>query len=271
MTRPPAFLLLLPAFLYAQDPVEIVRRATELDRRNTEISRSYTYIEHREQREEDGAGRAKKTESTTFDVTVLEGSPYRRLIARNDKPLSAKEQQLEEAKLLKSIVERRRETKEQREQRIAEWERKQQKQREPIKELVDAFTFTMAGEEAINGSEAWVIDAMPKPGYHPRTQATAFFPKVKLRIWVEKSGYHWVKLDMESLDTITFGGILFRMAKGSHLTVENTRVNNEVWLPKSAMLKGSVRIALVKVLRGEITYSFSDYKKFQADSRVIVQ
>jgi hypothetical protein len=102
-------------------------------------------------------------------------------------------------------------------------------------------------------------------------QSTAFFPKVKFRMWVEKRGYHWVKLDMESLDTITFAGVLVRLAKGGHLTVENARVNNEVWLPKSAMLRGSIRIALVKVLRGEINYSFSDYKKFQTDSRIVEQ
>jgi hypothetical protein len=271
VTRPFAFTLFFPAMLWAQDPVEIIRRATELDRRNTEISRNYTYLERHEQREEDGRGNYKRIESTTLDVTVLEGSPYRRVIARNDKPLSAKEQQQEEAKLQRSIVERRHETKEQREQRIAEWERRQQKQREPMRELVDAFTFTMAGEETINGAETWIIDAMPKPGYRPKMQSTAFFPKVKFRMWVEKRGYHWVKLDMESLDTITFGGVLVRLAKGGHLTVENARVNNEVWLPKSAMLRGSIRIALVKVLRGEINYSFSDYKKFQTDSRIVEQ
>jgi len=32
-----------------------------------------------------------------------------------------------------------------------------------------------------------------------------------------------------------------------------------------------VRVALVKVIRGEIVYTFSDYKKFQTDSRVLTQ
>jgi hypothetical protein len=32
-----------------------------------------------------------------------------------------------------------------------------------------------------------------------------------------------------------------------------------------------VRIALVKVMRGEITFTFSDYKKFQTDSRIVSQ
>ncbi len=43
-------------------------------------------------------------------MTLLEGSPYRRLVARNDQPLSPKEQKKEEDKLRRSIEERRKET-----------------------------------------------------------------------------------------------------------------------------------------------------------------
>jgi hypothetical protein len=263
------FALFVPSILCAQDPVEIVRRASELDRRNTEISRNYTYLRRQEQRELESGGRLKKSESTTYDVTLLEGSPYARLVARNDKPLSIKEQHQEEEKLQRSIAERRHETKEQHDRRIADWERKQEKQREPIRELTEAFNLTLSGEEPLNGGETWIIDGTPKPGYRPKSQSTSFFPKVKFRLWVEKKDYHWVKLDMESLDTISFGGILVRMARGSHLTAENARINNEVWLPKGAVLKGSIRIALIKVMRGEMIFSFSDYRKFQADSRIV--
>jgi hypothetical protein len=261
--------LVLSSPLVAQDAADIVRRAGELDRRNMEVSRNYTYLRRQQQREVDSNGRLKKVESTTYDVTLLEGSPYSRLIARNDQPLTAKEQRQEADKLQRSIEDRRKETKEQRDRRIAEWERKQEKQREPIKELPEAFNLTIAGEESLNGGDTWVIDGTPKPGYRPKSQSTSFFPKVKFRLWIEKKDYHWVRLDMESLDTISFGGILVRMAKGSHLTAENARINNEVWLPKAAILKGSIRIALVKVLRGEISFTFSDYKKFQADSRIV--
>ena len=92
---------------------------------------------------------------------------------------------------------------------------------------------------------------------------------VETRGWIDKKDYQWVKVELESLDTITFGGFLIRLAKGSHLTVENARVNNEVWLPKRAVINGVVRVALVKVIRGEIVFSFSDYKKFQAESRIV--
>jgi hypothetical protein len=263
--------LALPAIASAQDPLEIIRRATELDRRDTALARRYTFLQRQERRDLDSKGRVTKTESETYDVTLLEGSPYRRLVARDDRPLSPKDQRKEEEKLQKSIEERRKETAEQRERRVADWDHKRQKQREPLKELPEAFNFKLAGEEALNGGVAYVIEGTPKPGYRPKSASTAFFPKVKLRFWIAKEDYQWVRVDLESLDTISFGGFLIRLAKGSHLSIENARINNEVWLPKRAEIHGSVRLALVKVMRGEIVFTFSDYKKFQADSRVIAQ
>ncbi len=263
--------LAIPAVLVAQDPLDIIRRATEIDRKNLEISRNYTYLERQEERDLDSGGKVRKTESTTIDVTILEGSPFRRMVARDDKPLPAKEQRKEEERLQKSIEDRRKETPEERARRISEWERKQQKQRESLKELPDAFTFTMAGEEAVNGGDTYVIEGMPKAGYRPANPTTAIFPKLKLKLWIDKADYRWVRIDVESLDTIAFGGFLIRVAKGTRARIETVRVNNEVWLPKRVEVKGSVRIALLKVVRGEFIFTYSDYKKFQADSRVITQ
>ena len=74
---------------------------------------------------------------------------------------------------------------------------------------------------------------------------------------------------METLDTISFGGFLVRLAKGSRLIIEQARVNQEVWLLKSVTLRASARVALIKGVRAEIIITFSDYKKFQVDSRVV--
>jgi hypothetical protein len=77
-----------------------------------------------------------------------------------------------------------------------------------------------------------------------------------------------MKVDMETLDTVTFGGFLFRLAKGSHLIVEQIHVN-DVWLPKMASLQLAGRILLVKGIHNEYLFTFSDYKRFQAESRVV--
>src|SRR5215472_4962414 len=75
----------------ADDPREIVRHALQLNARNDEIARSYTFVQRSERLTLDAAGGTKHRESETWDVTLLEGSPYRRLIERDDKPLPPKE------------------------------------------------------------------------------------------------------------------------------------------------------------------------------------
>jgi hypothetical protein len=74
---------------------------------------------------------------------------------------------------------------------------------------------------------------------------------------------------METLDTISWGGILARLAKGDRLIFEKTRVNDEVWLPKRLLITGSARVLLVKGYRGDIEISYNNYKKFSAESRVV--
>src|SRR5437588_1204034 len=112
----------IPAILAAQDAREIVRRACELDQKNAEIARNYTYIERDEESDLDSAGRPKNRQIRTWDVTMQEGSHYRRLVARNDQPLSDAEKKQEDEKLQKSIDLRRKETEEQHKRRVADWE-----------------------------------------------------------------------------------------------------------------------------------------------------
>lgn len=260
---------LIPAVLAAQDAREIVRRSIELDQRNSDAARNYTYLERQLERQFDGSGKLKQQVLRTFDVTMQEGSPYRRLVARNDQPLSAEEQRNEQEKLQANIEQRRKETTAQRERRIADWERRRRKQREPLREVVDAFDFRITGEEALNGGEAWVIDATPHPGYKPKTTAGSVLPKMKARFWIDRHDYQWIKMEAETLDTVSFGAVLVRIAKGAHISMEQTRVNNEVWLPKRIALEGSARLFLVKGLHTQLDFTYSDYHKFQAESRVV--
>ena len=148
-----ALIVCLPAILAAQDPREIVRRGVETDSKNVEIARNYTYFQRLEMRILDGSGKVKNTQTQTWDVTFLEGSLYQCLVARNDKPLSPKEEKKEEDKLSKMLEQRRKETPEQRQHRIADSER----HHDPMKELPDAFDFRLVGEEALASGAAYVI------------------------------------------------------------------------------------------------------------------
>lgn len=264
-----ALVMCVPSILAAQDAREIVRRSIEAEFTGVEAARNYTYVERQEERQLDGSGKVKNLDVHTYDVTLMEGSPYRRLVALNDKPLTAQEQQKEDEKLRQSNAARHQETEAQKQQRIADWRHKQEKQREPLREVPDAYDLHMLPDEALGGRAMWVIDATPKAGYKPKLKSAFFFPKVKMRFWIDRQDYQAVKAEMETLDTISWGGILARLAKGDRLTFEKTRVNDEVWLPKALRIVGSARVLLVKGYRGDIEISYSNYKKFSTDSRVV--
>ena len=261
-------LLCLPALAAAQDAGEIMRRALAEDAAAAALSRNYTYLEHQEVRTRDGS-KIKVRETNTYDVTLLEGSPYRRLVAHNEQPLGPKEQSKEEEKLRQSIEGRRHETEAQKQQRIADWHRKEEKQHEPLHEIPDAFFLKLAPGENIEGQAVYVVDGTPKPGYKPKSKNAFFLPKVKGRFWITKQGFQCVKVEFVTLDTIAWGGIVARVSKGTRLDIELTHVNNEVWLPKRILLAGSARVMLVKGYTGELDLTYSAFKKFSAESRVV--
>jgi hypothetical protein len=121
----------------------------------------------------------------------------------------------------------------------------------------------------VNGVPVYAIDAAPKPGYKPRSSAASILPKFQFRLWIAKSDYGLVKLDAETLGTIAYGGILFRLAKGSRIEIEQELVSGELWLRKRVAVNLSGRVLLVSALHEEVEFTYRDYKKFQADSRMV--
>jgi hypothetical protein len=258
----------LPLFA-ADDPKEMVRRALALYAHDDAAERQYTYLQRDDIRMLDGAGKLKKRDLQTYDITLLEGSRYRRLVKRNDLPLPANDEKQQQDNLQRSISDRRKETPEQRRQRLAEWERKRQERMNDLKEVPDAFDFRLVGDDVIDGVPVWVVEGTPHPGYKPKTKSASYFVKMQGRMWLAKSDYHEVKIDAVTLETISIGAFLIRFAKGGHINVEFSRVNNEVWMPKHVSLTGSARLLLVKGYHLDADFTFFDYKKFSTESRVL--
>src|SRR5262249_4654153 len=92
------------------DPEEIVRRSVELSQKDWKRGSDYDYFE----RELDGS------HTKTYQVRMLLGSRYRRLIAVDDKPLSPEAQAREQRLYQKTLSDREYETPEQRERRLAQ-------------------------------------------------------------------------------------------------------------------------------------------------------
>ena len=86
---------------------------------------------------------------------------------------------------------------------------------------------------------------------------------------IDQSEYQWVRIEAKTLETISAGLVLARLNPGATLIFEQTRINDEVWLPKRQFVSGSGRLALLKKLSEQQETIWSDYRKFRVDSKVV--
>ena len=255
---------LIAAGAFAQDANEIIRRATDRDFTNFESRKDYTYLERTEFRAYN-KGKLSKTDVETHEILVLDGRPYEKLVAKNDKPLSAKDGAKEDRKLDSELEKRKRQSAAEKKK----LEKERLEEQKYLHEFIEAFDFKVVGEEAVSGKPSWILSVTPKAGYKPKDSQAKMFTKLKGKVWIDKAEYHWVKAEGEAIDTLSFGLFLFRVAPGAKLSFEQTRVNEEVWLPSRITVRAEARLALVKRMQAEIDIAYKDYKKFSADSKIV--
>jgi hypothetical protein len=253
------------------DAREIIRRAAAAEERNWKVARNYTFSERENLRYLDSQGRVKSQEVSFRDVMLLDGSPYRRLVARDNRPLPPAEEKKEQEKLASIVAERRGETATQRAQRLLAYALRPEWQREAWRELPNALNFRLAAEEVLDGHRLYVIEATPRQGYQPPSRTAKVLAHLRGKLWVDQLDYHLVKAEMELSDSVSLGLFLVRVAKGSHAVFEQTRVNDEVWLPSQVRASVSARLGLLKVFRIDQETSFSNCRDSQTDSPIVSQ
>jgi hypothetical protein len=247
----------------------LLRLTADNDLENDKRQRNYTYIEREEQRNLDGKGRVKSTEVRTSEVLMIYGEQVERLISKDDKPLSTKDAAKEEKKIQKVIDKREHESDKDRQKRLAKEEKDREDGRKFVLEVADAYNFHFLGTEKLEGRDSYVIDAEPRPGFQPKLKHANILPKFRFRAWIDKNDLQWTKLDAVCIDTVSFGLFLARIHKGTRVVLDQTRVNDEVWLPKRLDVKVDARVALLKNFNLDLDTTYRDYKKFRTDTKIV--
>jgi len=266
---PPATPPVKQALPPTHDPREIIRRALDVDQNDFRLARNYTFERREELKLLDKRGDIKKHEIKTYDVTILYDEPRSRLIRKNDKPLTDKEERKEEEKLNKLVAERKNESEEDHQKRLAKQEKERQQERAFVRDIINAYDFRIVGEDPMDGHDTYVVEAVPREDFHPTQPHADILPKLRGKIWISKEDYGCVKLEAETLDTISWGLFLLRIHRGTEFRLVQTRVNDEIWLPSRISLKASARVALFA--NGAIDWesNFSNYKKFTSGVRLL--
>ncbi|MGP0021155.1 MAG: hypothetical protein ACLPHP_21470 [Candidatus Sulfotelmatobacter sp.] len=248
---------------------ELFRVVADKDIENDKRQRNYTYIDREVQHNLDGKGQTKSTEIKTYEILEIYGEQVRRLIEKDDKPLDAKEAAKEEEKIQKIIDKRKNESDEDRKKREEREVKDREEARKFVKEVGDAYDFKLVGTETVDGREAWVIDGEPRPGFEPQMKEAKLLSKLHGRVWIDKGDLQLAKMDIEILDTMSFGWVLARIHKGTRVMLEQTRVNDEVWLPRHVIFKVDARVALFKGYNLDGDQQYRDYRKFRTSSKIV--
>jgi hypothetical protein len=255
--------------LSAEQMRQLFRVVADKDIANHQRQRNYTYIEREVNQNLDGKGDTKSTEVNTYEVLEIYGTQVRRLIQKDDKPLSAKEAAKEEEKIQKIIDKRKGESDDDRRKREEKETKEREDDRKFVREVADAYDFKLVGTEQVSGREAWVIDGEPRPGYEPQMKDAKFLPKFHGRVWIDKGDLQLAKMDIEAIETVSVGWVVARIHKGSRFMLQQTRVNDEVWLPDHVTFKFDARVALFKGYNVDGDQQFRDYKKFRTSAKIV--
>ncbi len=85
------------------------------------------------------------------------------------------------------------------------------------------------------------------------------FSKVEGKLWVDKQDLGWIKVDGQVIQPVSLGLFLVRLLRGSHITMEQMRVNDRIWMPQHIQVRAAAKILFVKSIAIERVRTFSEY------------
>lgn len=239
------------------DARQIMEASIAATQRDWKARLHYTYMERDEDRRRDLAGHVKSENVEVSKTILVNGVPFEQVVERNGQPPSAEQKRKQKGELDKL----KRETPKQRAERLRKQE---EKNTSIVQEVPKAFDFQVVGEETVNGRPAYVLQATPHPGYHAQGKYGNMFSKVAGKLWVDKQDLGWIKVDGQVIQPFSMGLFLVRLLRGSHITMEQTRVDDGTWMPERVEVRAAARIFFVKSLVIDRVLTYSEYRLPQA-------
>jgi hypothetical protein len=236
----------------------------------------YAFMQEETDREINSKGEIKKETTRVYEVfPVVNRAPIKRLISENGVALAAeraaKESKRVEEELLKA--ERDRDKNEQQvERRRAELRKKAAKgeagkDEDPeISQFLKICEFVSPRRERFRDRSAVVFDFRPRPGFKPGNRQESLISKLVGVAWIDPIDKQVMRLEARLAEGFKMaGGLLLSLRPGAGFVIEQTRMDEGVWLPRLAQVNLSVKVLLFGGGDVNKTIEWSDYKHFKGD------
>jgi hypothetical protein len=213
--------------LEAAEADEIMMHSVKLAGANWSEAPNYSYIRS-EANSEGGAQPTRKT----YEVLMIEGSPYMKMIAEEGRELSPMAAREEEQKYQREMEKRRRESPRERQKRVAKFTEERDRDHAFLSEIPVAFVFRMSNEQLPENDAVWLLEGTPKPGYTPSTREGKVLAGMNIKFWIDKATCQWLRIEAEVQHPVSIYGLFAKVSPGTKFTLEQAPVAPGIWLPK---------------------------------------
>jgi hypothetical protein len=249
------------------DIAELLKQLQANEDKVEDLLDTYSYVQKSIRRELGKDGVLREVGSETFQLSFYKGNRIRRMIEKNGKPLSESDQKDEDKEVAKRVEEIEKQIAKA-EERSASGPPSENGQRVSIAEVLRASRLINPRRERFRGREVIVFDFEPNPNFDYKNAKSMlkFFGKTAGVMWIDENDKQVARLEAYLADSFNVGGgVLAKLRKGATFTLEQERVNNEIWLPSVADINLSVRVLLVKGVNVNQVVRSYDYRKFASE------
>lgn len=206
---------------------QLMAQSVKVTERNWAQAPKYSFT----RTEIDSKGDSKPVQKTA-EVLMINGSPYSKLIALDGRPLTPQQAREQEQKLREEVSKRAAESPRERRSRIGKYDEERNHDHQILLELINAFNYTVLGEERINGRDAWILHGVLKPGYVPKNREGKVLAGMDVKFWIDKETLQWPRVEAEVQKPVSMY-LVGTVHPGTRFVLEQEVVSATVWLPKT--------------------------------------
>ena len=238
------------------------------ERKSETVQKDYIFHSVETEQQLDSHGNKKKTTITESDHFWLKGVPVRKIVKKDGKALNPDELAKEDQRIDKEVAK----AGEKREKGDAQGKETDPRGNEEItvSRLLELGSFTNPRRLQLNGRDTIAVDYAGDPKAKPRNRAEDVIRDMAGTAWVDEQDRVLAHVEGHFVNTFKIGaGLVADIQKDTRFSMQQTKVNDEVWLPATLAGEGSARAFLFFNFNGSIRAVQSDYRKFRTSSTIL--
>jgi len=255
------YVALLPGQKPAEAPLpdlrQLMSEVAEHQKQLEKVRENYTYTAQTTTQDLDANGQVKKTETAEMEIFFVHGQMIARKIKKDGRPLDEQEQQKETERVTR-FVEKAEKPK---------TEKKEEDELSLVK-LLDIVEASRPQRENFRGRATIVCDFAGRKDAKAHGLSEDVFKKLRGTVWIDEADHEVTRLEATFFDNFHIGGgLLVNIAKGTHLSFDQAKINGEIWLPIDSEGTLDARLMIFKGIRQHIVEQDSNYQRFHAEAQ----